>query len=311
MQTFYNLNFNTNMECSENCAPFDNLSLALGFFDGIHLGHQAVVKSAVDFAKKNHTKSAVITFQDHPYCYFYDLKPRYIIKCSDKIKIFEKLGIDYLFMLKFDKNLAEINGANYLKNIVVKNFRPRAISTGFNHFFGKGKSGDVEYLREMQEVYGCKCFEIQPLKVGNEIVSSTKIRQNISLGNIAEVNSMLGYEYFLEETVQHGAKIGRKIGFPTANLIYPENLVDVANGVYKVSVLYEGKKFAGMANYGVKPTVTDENKKMLEVHILDFDKDIYGKKIKVIFEKKVREEKKFDSLEELKSQITQDILKCK
>src|SRR5574344_779927 len=132
MQTFYDLNFNNfQSDGNESCHPFDNLSLALGFFDGLHSGHREVIKSAVNFAKKNHTKSAVITFQDHPCCFFYNLKPQYIIKRSDKIRMFENLGVDYLFMIKFDDFLAKMNGENYLKNIVVKNFHPKAISTGF------------------------------------------------------------------------------------------------------------------------------------------------------------------------------------
>lgn len=312
MQTFYDLNFNTKSEGEVSTCPlFADLSLAFGFFDGVHLGHQAVVNSAVDFARKLNTKSAVVTFQDHPCCFFYDLKPKYIVKRSDKIKMFEKLGVDYLFMLNFDKNLAQMSAEDYLQNIIVKNFKPKAISTGFNHFFGAKKMGNVDYLREMQKTYGYKFFEVQPLSVNDEIVSSTTIRNNISEGNIQAVSSMLGYEYFLEDKVLHGKEIGRTIGFRTANLVYPENLVDVANGVYKVEVIYDGKKYAGMANYGVKPTVTDENKKILEVHILDFDEDIYGKKIKVIFKQKIREERKFGSLDELKAQIKSDIANCK
>ena len=127
------------------------------------------------------------------------------------------------------------------------------------------------------------------------------------LGNIEVVNSLLGYEYFLEETVVHGQQLGRKIGFKTANLIYSDNLVQIGRGVYKVSVEYNGEMFKGIANYGLRPTVGDNEKPALEVHILDFDREIYGESIKVTFFKKIRDEKKFDSIEELKSQIETDI----
>jgi len=295
MQVFDELNFNK------------GLSLAFGFFDGVHIGHQAVIKSAVDFAKKNGTKSAVITFQDHPCCYFYNLKPQYIIKKSDKAKFLEDLGVDYLYCIPFDDYLAMMSADDYMKEIIIKNFEPTAISTGFNHFFGAKKSGDVNYLKKMQGEFNYKYFEIPPMLFNGEVVSSTRIREDLMLGNIELVNSLLGYEYFLEETIVTGAQLGRKIGFKTANLIYPDNLVQIGRGVYKVSVEYKGEMFKGIANYGLHPTVGENDKYALEVHILDFDKEIYGEKIKVTFFKKVREEKKFDSIEELKAQIKKDI----
>src|SRR5574344_1030120 len=150
MQTFYDLNFKTESEGNNNCPLFAGLSLSLGFFDGIHKGHREVIKNSVDFAKRNNTKSAVITFQDHPCCFFYNLKPKYIIKRSDKIKILKDLGVDYLFMLKFDGNSAEMSAEKYLKNVIIDNFKPKAIFTGFNHFFGANKSGNTAYLREIQ-----------------------------------------------------------------------------------------------------------------------------------------------------------------
>ena len=287
------------------------LSLAFGFFDGVHLGHQAVIKSAVDFAKQNNTKSAVITFQDHPCCYFYNLKPQYIIKKADKAKFLADLGVDHLYCLPFDDYLAMMSADDYMREIIIKNFAPAAISTGFNHFFGAKKSGDVNYLKHMQKELNYKYFEVPPMLYNGEVVSSTRIREDLMLGNIEAVNSLLGYDYFLEETVVHGQQLGRKIGFKTANLIYPDNLVQIGRGVYKVSVEYQGEMFKGIANYGLRPTVGENEKPALEVHILDFDREIYGEKIKVTFSRKIREEKKFDSLEELKAQIQADINSAK
>lgn len=295
MQIFEELNKNT------------GLSLAFGFFDGVHIGHKAVIKSAVDFAKENNTKSAIITFQDHPCCFFYNLQPKYIIKKHDKIKFFEKLGVDYLYFIKFDEYIAMMDASQYLQDVIIKNFSPIAISTGFNHFFGAKRSGDVNLLCTMQKELCYKYFEVQPVLYNSEVVSSTRIRDDLALGNIELVNSMLGYNYFLEETVVEGDKIGRQIGFKTANLIYPDNLVEIGRGVYNVRVDYNGQIYDGIANYGLRPTVSSGKKSILEVHILNFDKEIYGETIKVTFFKKIRDEKKFSSLDELKAQIAQDL----
>ena len=296
MQTFDKLNINK------------GLSLAFGFYDGVHLGHQAVIKSAVDFAKENNTKSAIITFQDHPCCFFYNVQPKYLIRRHDKIKLLENLGLDYLYFLKFDEYLAMMSASQYLQDVIVKNFAPMAISTGFNHYFGAKKSGDVNFLCTMQKEFCYKYFEVSPILFENEPISSTAIRNNLELGNIELVNAMLGYNYFIDEVVVEGEKLGGKLGFKTANLIYPDNLVEPGRGVYKVKVEYNGETFDGVANYGIRPTVSDNNKAVLEVHILNFDKELYGEEIKVTFLNKIREEQKFNSQDELKLQIEKDIL---
>jgi len=296
-----------NMQIFNEIDTNKGLSLAFGFFDGVHIGHQAVIKSAVDFAKENGTKSAIVTFQDHPCCFFYHVKPQYIITKHDKIKFFEDLGVDYLYCLKFDEYLAMMEASDYLKDVIVKNFAPTAISTGFNHSFGAHKSGDVNFLCTMQNEFCYQYFEVPPVLYDGEVISSTRIREDLMIGNIELVNSMLGYDYFLEETVVEGQKLGRQLGFKTANLIYPDNLVEVGKGVYKVRVEHDGQTYVGVANYGLRPTVSKDEKKALEVHILNFDKDIYGEKIKVTFLNKIRNEKKFNSLDELKAQIKEDI----
>lgn len=295
MQIFEELNINK------------GLSLAFGFFDGVHLGHKEVIKSAVDFARENNTKSAVITFQDHPCCFFYHVKPKYIIRKHDKIKMIEDLGVDYLYFLKFDEYLAMMSASEYLQDVIIKNFEPASISTGFNHHFGSKQSGDVNFLCDMQKEFCYRYFEVPPVLFDNELISSTRIREDLALGNIEIINSMLGYNYFLEETIVEGQHLGEKLGFRTANLIYPENLVDVGRGVYQVKVEYQGNMYDAMANYGLRPTVANDGRSILEVHILNFDKEIYGEKIKVNFIKKIRNEKKFNSLDELKAQIKEDI----
>lgn len=281
----------------------ENLSLALGFFDGVHKGHQKVIKSAVEFAQNNNLKSAVITFKEHPCCYLWGVSPKYILTKDIRRQKISELGIDYLYELDFEQ-ISKYSAEEYLKNFIVAYFNPSAISTGWNHSFGHNKSGNSKVLRDSEKIFGYKYFEISPQKCGNEIISSTTIRKYLSKGDIKNANKMLGYNFSVSGEVIQGNQIGRTIGFKTANINYPLELIEIPYGVYSVSTNI-GK---GIANYGIRPTVNGE-KPVLEVHIIDFDKDIYGKYINVEFVNMIRNEKKFDTLEDLKKQIAIDICK--
>lgn len=278
-----------------------NLAIALGYFDGVHIGHRAVIKSAVDFAKKNNTKSAVITFSDHPYCYFKGVCPKYILTREEREKRIASLGIDYLYELNFE-DFALLTAKEYLNNILINYFHPISISTGWNHNFGKNKSGNVNFLEEQAKNYNYKYFKIPPQKINNEIISSTKIRKLLSEGNIEKANLMLGQNFSIEGKIVKGNQIGRTIGFRTANLVYPPELIELPYGVYAVDTTY-GK---GIANFGIRPTINGSHAS-LEAHILNFEKDIYGEIINVNFNKMIRTEKKFPSLDALKKQINLDI----
>ena len=278
-----------------------NLAIALGYFDGVHIGHRAVIKSAVDFAKKNNTKSAVITFSDHPYCYFKGVCPKYILTREEREKRIASLGIDYLYELNFE-DFAHLTAKEYLNNILINHFHPISISTGWNHNFGKNKSGNVNFLEEQAKNYNYKYFKIPPQKINNEIISSTKIRKLLSEGNIEKANLMLGQNFSIEGKIVKGNQIGRTIGFRTANLVYPPELIELPYGVYAVDTTY-GK---GIANFGIRPTINGSHTS-LEAHILNFEKEIYGEIINVNFNKMIRTEKKFPSLDALKKQINLDI----
>ena len=282
-----------------------NLSLALGYFDGVHLGHQAVINSAVNFAKEHNTKSAVITFKDHPCCYFWGVCPKYILTRQERENRIAKLGVDYIYELDFE-SISGLTAEEYLKDVLIRHFTPSAISTGYNHNFGYKKSGNVKFLDANAAKFGYKYFELPPQNLNNEIISSTEIRKLLSRGNIEKANKMLGYNFYITGTVVKGQQIGRTIGFRTANLVYPPELIDLPFGVYAANVRYDGEIYKGIANFGVRPTVNGHGTS-LEVHLLDFDKDIYGQKITVEFNKMIRKEKKFASLEELKEQIKRDI----
>ena len=282
-----------------------NLSLALGYFDGVHQGHQAVIKKAVDFAHENNTKSAVITFKDHPCCYFWGVCPKYILTRKSREEKIAALGVDYLYELDFE-SISGLTAEEYLRDILIKYFTPSAISTGYNHNLGYKKSGNVKYLAAEAQKYDYRYFELQPQKINNAVISSTAIREALSKGKIEKANVMLGYKFAISGEVVKGKQIGRTIGFKTANLVYPPELIVLPFGVYAVDVRHGEDVYKGIANFGVRPTVNGEGA-LLEVHLLDFDKDIYGEEINVAFNKMIRKEKKFASLGELKGQMTKDI----
>lgn len=316
-----------------------NLSLALGFFDGVHLGHKKVIESAVEFAKRNNTKSAIITFKDHPCCFLQGVNPKYILTRKERQKNFEELGVDFLYELDFE-SIAGLTAEDYLKSVLVDNFMPSAISTGWNHNFGYKKSGDTKFLRENSKKFGYEYFELPPQKINDEIISSTAIRQYLKDGKFEKANQMLGYNFSITGEVVKGNQIGRTIGFKTANIEYPAELIEIPFGVYTTIAhprpLWEREEFVNerseftnsgeglaptltpspigkgrlkaIANYGIRPTING-NKPVLEVHILDFDEDIYGETITVEFLRMLRPERKFNSLDELKEQIKIDIMK--
>lgn len=285
-----------------------HLSLALGYFDGVHSGHQAVIQNAVDFAAQNGVKSAVITFKDHPCCFFYGVCPKYILSRIEREKHIKNLGVDYLYELDFDENLSSLSAEAYLKSVLIKNFKPKAITTGFNHNFGAQKSGDVDFLKKKQEIYNYKHFQVPPKKLEEELISSTAIRNLLASGKVEKANKMLGYNFSLSGKVIQGAMLGRQIGYRTANIVYPNELIGLPYGAYSTKVTLNGATFSGVTNFGIRPTISESKFQSLETHILNFDEDIYGEKITVEFLKMIRPEKKFASLDELKKQISIDIL---
>ena len=283
-----------------------DLVVALGYFDGVHLAHQKVISSAVNYAKTRGLKSAVITFKTAPACYFKNLETKYICSLEERLKRIEALGVDYVFVIDF-ASIAKLTAYEYVRDCLVKNFSPKAIITGFNHTFGANKSGDEKLLTDLQKEFGYEYIEIQPEKIDDEVISSTCIRNYLSSGEIEKANSMLGKDFSISGEVIQGQQLGRTIGFKTANILYPKNIVDIKNGVYGARVIVKNKLYRGILNLGVKPTVSNENKRILEVNIFDFDENIYGENIKIEFEEMIREEKKFASLEELKNQILKDV----
>ena len=274
-------------------------SLILGFFDGVHLAHQAVINSALEFSED----SVLITFKDSPAKYF-NRECEYILSRNESVNKIKSMGVSEVIELDFDK-IANLTVEEYLLFLKEK-FSPASISTGFNHTFGKNKTGNAEFLRENQDKYGYKYFCTPALKINGEIVSSTFIKTLLRAGKVEDANFLLNSNFLLEGTVIKGAQLGRTIGFPTANIQYPENIVKIPYGVYAAKV---GEKRA-MLNWGMKPTVHNTFEPVVEAHVLDFAGDLYGKNIKIEILKKIRDEIKFPSLDELRQQIEKDIISC-
>ncbi len=280
-------------------------SLALGFFDGLHLGHRVVIKNAVNVAKINNAKSCIITFREHPSSVLSQNTVQMILTLGERLEIFEKLGVDNVFLLDF-RSISCISAGDYIKNILYEYFSPIAVTTGFNHSFGYNKSGAGSLLKSFQEKFGYKYYEIPPFVMENDIISCSIIRNKLSTGDFYTANKMLGYNFFIQGHVIKGDKIASKLGFPSANIVYPEEKVKIPFGVYYVTVELDGGKYNGILNYGCTPEIHGKQPKT-EVHIIGFNKNIYGSNIKISFIAKIRNQMKFDSAEKLKFQLQKDI----
>ena len=279
------------------------VSIGLGFFDGVHLAHQEIIKKTVECACANNAKSVIFTFYKNPLEVLTGKKYSYLTTREEKAKLIEELGVDYLFFLDFEK-FKDIKAVDFIENILVKYFAPKCIVTGFNNHFGLGGKGTPELLREFSLEFNYKYFEMAEIKFANETISSTLIKKYLENGELETVQNLLGRNFKISGEVVLGNKLGREISYPTANINWKEDIVKLPYGVYSGYVYYEGQKYLSIINWGMRPTV--DTKEVLEAHILDFNSDIYGKNIEVEFLGFVREPKKFNSLEELKEQISKD-----
>jgi riboflavin kinase/FMN adenylyltransferase len=283
---------------------FENVALALGTFDGLHIGHMALINAA----KQAGTQSAVFTFDSLPADYFYgEHRPMRLMTLDEKIDAFEKAGIDYLCLAHFDKKLAGIDKDKFAA-MLHDIFKPAAVIVGYNYTYGRDAKGDADTLQKAGERYGFQVQVIEPVFSEGEPVSATRIRECIEAGNVERASQLLGYSYALTGKVGTGRRIGtNKLGFPTANLIPPPEKIIPLRGVYGVCVNVQGCGYKGVCNIGVNPTVSNSVRESIETHIIGMSDDLYGKTITIRFEKRIRGEKKFNGIEELKAQIQRDI----
>lgn len=284
----------------------ENTVVTIGNFDGIHKGHIKLIKEAVKESKTKNYKSVVFTFENHPMRYFRADSIKHIITNEEKVKIFKDLGVDIVFMIPFDEYMTKISATDFVKTILHEKLKCKMVIVGHDFTFARNKEGNASLLESLGKNYNMKVKVIEPIKIKGRRVSSSYIRNLINDGNVSEIKDFLGRNYFLEGEVIHARKIGRTIGFPTANLKAEDKLIIPKNGIYAVKVYIKNKVYYGATNIGYNPTV---NGKVLsiETNIIDFDEEIYGEIIRVEFLDRIRDEKKFNSLDELKSQLRKDV----
>lgn len=290
-------------------AKVANPVMTTGTFDGVHLGHRVIIDRLNDEAKKIKGESVLLTFFPHPRMVLFpdDHGLQLLNSLDEKLALLEQAGIDHVIVQPFTKEFAKLSALEYVKEILVNAIGVKKMVVGYDHHFGNHREGDFETLKEYGELYGFEVAEI-PVQELNEVnVSSTKIRNALLAGDVALANSYLKSKYQIAGVVQKGKQLGNTIGFPTANITPISNYKLIpAIGVYAVEVTWANQSFKGMMNIGNNPTVENTNELRMEVHIFDFEQDIYGEPIVITFINRIRSEQKFDNLEALQQQLSYD-----
>lgn len=282
--------------------------VALGNFDGVHQGHQEIIRRCVNTARSSGNKSAIFTFSNHPRNLLSgENTVKNILYPEEKAQIIESYGVDYLFNIPFDQDILTMDPIDFIDNILIAGFHMKEAYCGFNYRFGYKATGTPAVLVEEGIKKGFGIHVMRPFVVDGQVVSSSLIRNLIEMGSVKECFKYMGRNYAIGGEVVVGNKIGRTIGFPTSNLIIDDTMVTPPNGVYVTNCLYNGATYPSITNVGVKPTIGDY-KKNVETHIFNFDKELYGAKIKVEFLDKMREEKKFPDVKALSEQISNDCI---
>lgn len=288
--------------------PFRNAVITIGTFDGVHMGHRQVIEKLKQEARAVNGETVIITFHPHPRKVVSSaiLGIRLINTLDEKIELMEQIGIDHLVVVPFTEAFANQPAEDYIRNFLVSKFHPHTIIIGYDHRFGRDRLGDYRLLEQRAPQYSFQLKEIPKHILDNISVSSTKIREDIVHNRVETASKLLGYDFFFSGEVVHGDKLGRQLGYPTANLkVLDEEKIIPGNGIYAVYVDVDSTRYKGMMSIGFRPTV-DGKKRVIEVNIFDFNKEIYGKSIRVYVKKYLREEVKFESLEKLVQQIDQD-----
>ena len=292
--------------------PMEESVITVGNYDGIHLGHQDVINYIVEFGKKHNIPSCVITFDPNPYYILRnENKPINVQSTESKLNALEKMGIDKVFIIPFTEEFSKVTAINFAQNIIKDIFNPKLIAVGTNHHFGFNKEGDIEFIKDFCNKNNIDLFVPDVRKIREKAISSTEIRKLIQCGKLDSIPSLLGRFYGFEASVVHGAHRGRLLNYPTANFVpLNENQVLPQQGVYFSRVKLDNESFFGMCNIGFRPTF-NEKKFVMEVHILSNKfSDLYDKIFYIEFLLKIRDERKFDSQEELVKQIKKDEEVC-
>lgn len=281
--------------------------VTIGTFDGVHLGHQSILKKLINSGDKKNTESVVLTFFPHPRMILQqEASIQLLNTIEEKGKLLEKQGIDNLIIHPFDAAFSNLSAEEFVKEILVTQLKVHKIIIGHDHRFGKNRTADIHDLVFFGKKYGFEVEQISAKEIGEIAISSTKIRKALLEGNIKLANEYLGYAYFISGKVIEGKKIGRTIGFPTANIEIPENYKLLPkNGVYIVSCIIKDVLYYGMMNIGNNPTLGD-NEQSIEVHFFNLNENIYAETLQITFLEKIRNEHKFNSITELKAQLEKD-----
>jgi riboflavin kinase/FMN adenylyltransferase len=286
--------------------------VGLGNFDGLHIGHMALINTLISECRLNDLHSVVYTFTKHPEALLRKTLINKIITTNEqKTKILSSTMLDTLCYKEFDEAFSRLSPSDFIKDILVDTLKIRLAVVGFNYRFGYMGKGDLDFLRKSGEKYGFRVIVIPPVKVKAEIVSSSLIREYIKKGKMERVFQLLGRHFSLCGTVIAGRRVGRTLGFPTANIMAHPEMVVPANGVYITKTKYGDKWLNSITNVGMAPTLRDGGAFSIETHMLDYNEDIYGKDIEVCFIHKLRDEKKYENKEALKKQVDEDIKKTK
>jgi len=299
----------------EEIINIESTIIALGNFDGVHKGHQELISRTVKSAEATNLKSAIFTFSNHPRNVLQNgngngNNVKCILYADEKVEIIKSLGIDYMFNIPFDSHIQHMDALNFINKILLIKLRMQEAYCGFNYKFGYKASGDIEVLMKesVKKQFGIHVLE--PVKIDGTVVSSSLIREIVERGDVDKCMKFMGRHYAVGGEVIVGNRLGSKIGFPTSNIVVDDAMVSPANGVYITYCTYNGKQYPSVTNVGVKPTIGEYQKNM-ETHIFNFDKELYGKTIRVEFIKKMRDETKFASMDELAKQITKDCVMAK
>jgi len=290
-----------------------NTIVTIGTFDGVHLGHQKIIKRLVELKNKQGGEIVVFTFDPHPRKVLFpeqkDLK--LITLTEEKCEVLKHFGVDHVLVFPFTKEFSQMQANDYIEDVIVKGLKTKTLVIGYDHRFGSNREGSIETLKQFADIHQFNVEEIPAQEINQLNVSSTRIRKAIDEGDILVANEFLGYSFFITGTVVKGKQLGRTIGYPTANIsIGNEDKLIPKIGVYAVNVLIGKQSYKGMLNIGTNPTTDLDNNIKIEVNIFDFDQDIYGKRIKVEFVKRIRNEEKFANLDELKQALANDKIAC-
>ena len=283
--------------------------VTIGSFDGVHLGHACVIQHLKEKAASIDGESVIISFEPHPREVLYprEKKIGILTTLEEKVTILEKYGVDHLIILKFTLEFAQQSYTDFVKKILIDKLKIKGLVVGYYHRFGKDRAGNFENLQELANKYGFFLEKEVVFEEDDVNVSSTKIRNALTVGDITTVNRFLGYLYSITGKVVYGHHLGHKIGFPTANIqVSDERKLLPAIGVYAVKVIIGQEIFNGMLNIGIRPTVSNDGQVSCEVYIFDFSQDLYGKTITINFINRIRGERKFNDIEELRAQLQKD-----